>query len=116
LKRELWPRVKVGTWLIYADEYEGVFRAKVVEVDVRIYEPGLPSRWGYPYGFTKDTGTVKIQLDSRELIENLTNLVQYSASRLNELRKAWESWQSVKAEAEGYREQFLALAKELRGL
>lgn len=108
MKRELWRTVKRGTWLIYADEYEGVYRCMVTEVDIRIYEPGTPSRWGNPYGLTAQTGTVKIRYDEGEKIENLANLVAYSSGKLMVLRRDWNRWQKVKASAEAYRETYLA--------
>ena len=115
MKRELWPRVKVGSFVIYADEYDGVHRAKVVETDIKIYEPGTPTRWGYPYGKTSETGTVRIQYDERRLIHNLAELVPYSPWKLGRLRKAWNTYQSAKATAESYREAFLTRVAEYRG-
>ena len=116
MKRELWPKIKVGSWVIYADEYAGVFKAKVIETDIRVYEPGTPSRWGYPYGMTEKTGTVKIRYDTQELIENLANLVKYGPAKFEKLRRAWQEWQTVKRDAEAYREAFLDLAQQYKEL
>lgn len=115
MKRELWPKIRVGSFVIYADEHDGVHRAKVVEVDVKIYEPGKPTRWGYPYGLTKDTGTVRIQYDEAKLIHNLADLIAYSPWKLGRLRRAWNKWQAEKAQAEGLRETFLAKVTEYKG-
>lgn len=115
MKSELWGKVRVGSWLIYADEYDGVHRVMVKEIDIRIYEPGEPSRWGHPYGLTKDTGTVKIVYDSTEKIENLADLIRYSQVQLRALEKAWARYQSYKASAETHRGAFLAMIAEYKG-
>lgn len=114
MKRELWPKVKAGSWVIYADEDAGVHKAKVTEVDIKLYEPGEPSRWGHPYGLTKDTGAVKIRYDETEIIENLADLVTYGATKFRQLRQAWEKWQAVKASADSYEEAFQAMRQEFR--
>ena len=114
MDKALWAKVKVGDWLIYADEYEGVFKAKVVEVDIRIYEPGEPSVWGYPWGLTKDTGTCKISYANKERIENLTDLIVWSSSKFMALGKAWQRWQTQKATAEGLRDNFVTMIREYR--
>ena len=114
MKAELWDKVKPGAWVIYADEYDGVHRAMVKEIDIRIYEEGEPSRWGHPYGLTKDTGTVKITYDSTEMIANLADLIKYSQVQLRALEKAWARWQSYKISAETRREAFLAMLTEYK--
>ena len=114
MKRELWPKVKVGTWVIYADEDLGVHKAKVTEIDVKIYEPGEPSRWGYPYGKTKDTGTVRIRYDETELIHNLADLISYGPAKYAKLRKDWQKLAASKAETEMIRETFRARILEYR--
>lgn len=114
MKHELWPKIRVGSHVIYADEYLGVYRAKVVEVDIEIYEPGEPSRRANPYGLTRETGVVRIQYDTTELIENLENLIAYGPSKLARLRRDWNLWQAKKANAEGLRETFLARIQEYR--
>ena len=114
MKRELWPKVKVGSWVIYADEDAGVQKARVTEVDIKIYEPGEPSRWGYPYGKTKDTGTVKIRYDETELIENLADLITYGPTKFRKLRKDWTSLAAAKDSFENTREIFMARIQEYR--
>ena len=114
MKRELWDKVRAGAWVIYADEYDGVHRAMVKEIDIKMYEEGEPSRWGHPYGLTKDTGTVKIVYDKTETIENLADLIRYSQSRLRALEKAWTKLQTYKASAESVRETFLGLLREFK--
>ena len=116
MKSELWEKVKVGSWVIYADQDAGVWKAKVVEVDIRIYEPGEPSRWGYPYGKTAETGTVKIRYNETEIYENLENLVTYGPVKLAKLKKDWNRWRAGKAEADVYKETFLARIQEYRVL
>lgn len=114
MKRELWAKVKVGSHVIYADEYEGVFKAKVTEIDIRVYEPGTPSRWGYPYGKTEAEGAVRIQYESQTKIENLADLVTYGATKYAVLRRDWSQWQSRKLAAEPYRTTFLERILEYR--
>ena len=114
MKRELWPKVKPGSWVIYADEDAGVHKARVTEVDIKIYEEGAPSRWGYPYGLTKDTGTVKIRYDETELIHNLADLITYGPTKYAKLRKDWQKLMASKATTEAYRETFQARITEYR--
>lgn len=114
MKRELWKKVKVGSWVIYADQYLGVFKAKVTEIDLMIYTPGEPSRRGYPYGKTADKGVVKIRYDETETIENLTDLIVYGPSKYAVLRRDWTQWQNRKAAAEGFRDTFLERCREYK--
>jgi len=114
LKRELWVKVKPGDPVIFVHEGEGVFKAKVLETDLRIYEPGEPSRFGYPYGLTKDTGVVKILYDETERIENLADLVAYTAAKFARLRSAWSKWSAQDLAARQLLEEFLALTQELK--
>ena len=116
MKRELWTSVKTGDYVILADEYKGVFRAKVIQTDIRIYEPGSPSRWGHPYGLTAEAGTVEIEYDGDTKIENLANLVRYSSARLARLRRDWNSWQRWVATSNSYRETYLGRIQTYREL
>lgn len=116
MKRELWPKVRVGSFVIYADEYEGVFRAKVTEVDVRIYSERAAERWSYPYGLTEETGVVRILYDGQEKVENLKDLIPYSPWRLGRLRRDWSEYQSAKATSDAYRSTYLARITEYREL
>jgi len=100
LKKELWARVQAGDWLIYADEYDGVHKVKVAEVDITQYEPGPPAREAQPWGLTAETGTVKIQYDAVERIENLADLIPWNLSRFQALERAWKDLQAAKATAE----------------
>ena len=114
MKKALWAKIKVGSWVIYADEYEGVFRAKVVETDLRLYEPGEPSRWGYPYGKTLVSGVVKISYDSKELIENLENLIAYGPGKLARLRRDWNLYQTAKAKSDELNTTYVDRIREYR--
>ena len=114
MDRKLWEKVKPGDWLIYANEFEGVFKAKVTVVDIRIYTPGDPSVWGYPYGLTKDTGTLTMEYAGKERIENLANLIVWSSVKFLALGKAWQRWQTQKATAKGLRDLFVEMIQEYR--
>ena len=113
MKSEYWDGMRRGDWVIYADEYEGVHRAKITEIDIKIYDPGLPSKWGYPYGRTAETGTVKIRYDTTTKIENLENLLAFIPANLTALQKAWATMVAAKAKAETYTEAFLTRVQEL---
>lgn len=112
MKRALWPQIKVGSFVVYADRYRGVYKAKVTEIDVKVYEPGEPSRWGYPYGKTTETGACKISYNETEILENLENLVAYTPFKLGKLRRAWTKYQDSKATTDLYEEQYLTLIQE----
>ena len=114
MKRELWKNVKVGSLIIYADEYEGVFRGKVTEIDIRIMEEGPPSRWGHPYGLTKTTGTVRILYNKSSKIENLANLVAYGTRKYAVLRRDWSQWRRQKAASDALQATFRARVTEYR--
>jgi len=114
MKKEDWSKVKVNDWLIYSDEYEGVHKARVMEVDIRLYEPGPPSVMSYPYGLTKDTGTVKIQYDTHEEILNLAQLIKYRQSTLLRLQNAWRKYQEALATMESYKGDYTSLIAELK--
>lgn len=116
MKRELWAQVKTGDFVIYADEYEGVFRAKITQVDIRLYEPGSPSRWANPYGLTRETGTVEILYEDQTKIENLANLIRYSSARLARLRRDWNAWQARLATSNAYRDTYLGRIQTYREL
>jgi len=109
-----WGKVKPGTILIYASEYEGIFRAKVLETDIRLYEPGEPSVWSYPYGLTKDTGTIRIQYDEAEAVVNLADMIRYSQDNLQRLETAWKKYQAYVDYTETYRGQLTSLISDLK--
>jgi len=114
MKAADWGKVKPGDWLIYASEYEGIFKAKVLEVDIRLYEPGEPSVWSYPYGLTKDTGTIKIQYDEAEAIVNLADMIRYTQDNLQRLEMAWKKYQAYVEATETYRGQLTSLISDLK--
>ena len=124
MKRELWKAARTGDLVVYADRYDGVFRAKIVEVDIHIYEKGAPSSWGYPYGKTAESGTVKLEYETlvagrrvkQQKIENLMNLIVYSAGRLGQLKKKWNLWQVAKSKATDLEHQFLVKIEEYKKL
>ena len=116
MKRALWRQVKVGSWVIFADPDEGPYRAKVIETDIKIYTPGEPSVWGYPYGLTRETGTVRILYNSTEAVNNLAELLKYNPSRLGRLRREYNTWQSHKATADAKKETYLSRIQEYKAL
>ena len=113
MNSEYWDGMRRGDWVIYADQYEGVHRAKIVEVDIKLYDPGLPTKYGYPYGLTAETGTVKIQYNTTTKIENLENLLAFIPANLTALKKAWNRMVAEKAEYDMYTEAFLTRVQEL---
>jgi len=120
VKRADWGRVKRGNRLIYADEYEGVFQAKVLEVDIRLYEPGEPSRYGYPYGKTEETGSVKIEFEvdrvKQERIENLANLIPYGPEKLRILEEDFNNLTEARATVTAYQQVFVGRVREWKEL
>ena len=124
LKKELWKAARTGDLMVYADRYDGVFRAKIVEVDIRLYEKGAPSSHGYPYGLTAETGTVKIEYETvvagrrvkHTIVENLGNLIVYSAGRLGQLTRKWNLWQTAKSKAAGLEADFVAKIEEYKAI
>lgn len=110
---ELWSRVKVGDYFLFANQYEGVFKARVIEVDLRIYEesagPGFPSRWTNPYGLTATTGVVKVRMNSEDRILNLGELIPYKNWMESRLESAWTEYQAKYADMEAYRDIYTAL-------
>jgi len=114
METELWSKVKAGDWVIYADEYEGVHKAKVTETDIKVLEEGPPAAYTYPWGLTKDAGTVRIQWNSHLEIMNLADLITYSPSKLMALEKAFKKLQAARDQVEDERETFLGLVQEYR--
>lgn len=118
VKKGDWGRVKRGSYLIYADPEVGVFKAKVVELDIRLYEPGEPSRYGYPYGLTKTTGAVRIsyvtEAGTQEMIHNLGELVKWGPEKFRQLTGIWEELVKYRATVDAYKEQFNALVQGWR--
>lgn len=112
MKREEWGRVKLRDVLIYADPYEGVFKATVLQVDIRFYEAGGEPFYLYPYGKTAEKGTVEIKVDSRQLIVNLRDLIPWSQERFLKLQKVYAEVTKFTAKTEGYRAEFRALVGE----
>lgn len=108
--------MKPGTLVIYADPDHGIFRAKITEIDIRVEDPTVVTRWGYPYGKTATRGTVRIKFDTQEIIENLANLVVHGPAKLAKLRRAWNNWQAAKATATAYEEAYNQLLQEYREL
>lgn len=113
MNSEYWDEMRRGDWVIYADQYDGVHRAKIVEVDIKLREEGTPSVWGYPYGLTAETGTVRIQYDNTTKIENLENLLAFIPANLTALKKAWADMVAAQAEYDTYTEVFLTRVQEL---
>jgi len=116
MKTELWPKIRPGTWVIYADDDAGVQRAKISDVDIRVEDSSYPGGYYYPYGKTAATGAVKIKYGEVEILENLENLITYGPEKLGKLRRAWLTWQAVKSQAAAAKENFTELAQEYRSL
>lgn len=122
LKRELWKAVKTGDLVVYADQYDGVFRAKIVAVDIRVSARAEAGGFGYPYGKTAVSGTVKIEWETvvagrrvkQTGFENLVNLIVYSIGRLSQLKRKWNSWQAAKSSASSLEADFLVKVGEYR--
>lgn len=118
MKSELWSSVKVGDLLIRADQYDGVRLVKVVGLDIHFYEPSIdpsvPSRFSYPYGLTKDFGTVEILRNTDKLVVNLADLILYSKATLEKLQKAYSDYYKYLELMESYKSAFLALIVELK--
>jgi hypothetical protein len=119
-----WRDVKTGDLVIYADVHEGVFRAKVVTVDIAVFEPGSKTIRAHPWGLTADSGAVEIEYEKetagnlvkQRKFENLGNLVKYTVYRLRDLRRKWSSYSKAKTAAEAAEEIFNAKVRELRSL
>lgn len=114
MKAADWPKVNINEYVIYPLEDEGPKKAKVLERDIRLYEPGTPSIWSYPYGLTDETGTVKVQYDSTEAIVNLADCIKWTQNNFLRLESAWKRYLDSKDLTEGYKEIFLELTRELR--
>jgi len=122
LKKTLWKAVKTGDLVVYADQYDGVFRAKIVEVDIRVSAREEAGGFGYPYGKTAESGTVKIEWETlvaghrvkQTGFENLENLIVYSVGRLVQLKRKWNLWQTAKSQAEGLEADFLVKVEEYK--
>jgi hypothetical protein len=113
MKFQDWKDVKVHDLVIYPSEDYGVLQAEIIEVDVKIVE-NLPTfHYEYPFGLTKDKGTVRIKytlnLITREIIESLANLVAYTPRNFQELLKAYNDWQTYFVSANSYKEVFNTL-------
>jgi hypothetical protein len=111
---KLWPQVKIGDYLIFADQWEGVFKILVKDVDIRIYDADVPGNWSYPYGLTKDTGTVKVRMDSEERVMNLADLFKWSPSNYDSLLRAWEAYQTAQVEVDKQKTAYLSLVTSLK--
>jgi len=112
MKRADWGRVKRGQYLIYADPEVGVFKAKVTEIDLRLYEPGEPSRYGYPYGLTAETGAMKISYVqdkvTQEMIHNLGELIVWGPEKFRQLTELWDALAKYRALVDASKEEFNA--------
>lgn len=112
MNSELWGKVKVGDWVILANIYDGVIKAEVVEVDVKVAEPLPTFHYDYPWGMTAESGVVKLKYDETEKIENLADLVRYKPAYYTELKKAFDEWQQYKGYEESYKAVFTNLVAE----
>ena len=118
MKTELWSKVKRGDYLIYADETDGVQKAKVTEIDITVetFEPEYKKE--QPYGLTADQGYVKISWKEDELeweaTENLANLIKFNLTYYRRLKARYDTWRSAQATAETYREDFIGLRADYR--
>jgi len=114
MKAAEWKYVKVGNYVIYADEDDGVQKAQVIEIDIKetVEKPTL--HFDYPYGKTADSGVVKIKYNENEAVINLANLVKWNPTYYRQLEKAWREWQEYKAAAESLKDTFIELRAELK--
>jgi len=99
--------------LIYPTEEYGVLKVEVIEVDVKIVQELPTFHYDYPYGMTKDKGTVRIRYTLNDVVhedvENLANLVAYSETSFRELTRAFNEWQAYLNTANSYKEIFLQI-------
>ena len=101
--------------MIFADPFEGVFKALVKDVDIRIVDPEEPGGYSYPYGLTSDSGTVEIAFGDVLRIVNLGDLIKWSGSRYNQLVKAWGIYVARKKLSDDQLDVFNARVTEFKG-
>jgi hypothetical protein len=110
MKQSLWKTVKVHQWLIYPREDIGVVKAEVVEVDIKVATLLPTFHYDYPYGLTRNTGTVRIKYEVDKIpktdVETLTNLIAYNPSIFQMLSKAYMDWQEAQETADMFRQAF----------
>ena len=114
MKSELWSKVKRGDYLIYADEYDGVQKAKVTEIDIsiEIFEPEYKKE--QPWGLTAETGYVRIKVGEIEIVQNLASLIRFVPSWHDELLRSYKKYEYHKALAEAATEAFTSLRAKYR--
>lgn len=112
MKSEDWKRVKRGQTLILARTDIGVVKATVIELDVAVEVTAPTYRKEFPWGKTKDTGTVKLKYNNTVIIENLQNLIKYDPAVFAKLKTAYGKWKSYQNVAAYYREAFTTLINE----
>jgi len=113
MKSSKWKDVKVHDLLIYAREDLGVVKCEVIEIDVKIAEPLPTFHYDRPYGLTKESGVIRIKYTingvTREVVENLANLVAYTDTSFRELTAAYNLWQAYLNTANSYKAELLTL-------
>jgi hypothetical protein len=109
MDRKLWGKVREGDFLIYASPYDGVFKVLVKDVDIRFYDPDEKGKWTYPYGLTKDTGTVQVQRDGALEILNLGDLMKWKDDVWSQLSTLWQEYLKRNAELTEALDKFNAL-------
>jgi len=116
MKSSQWKDVKVHQQLIYPTEEYGVLKVEVIEVNVKIAVDLPTFHYDYPYGMTKDKGTVRIRYTLNDVdhedVENLENLVAYSETSCRELTRAFNEWQAYLNTANSYKQTYLSLVAE----
>jgi len=116
MKSKFWKDVKVHQQLIYPTEEYGVLKVEVIEVNVKIAVDLPTFHYDYPYGLTKDKGTVRIRYTLNDVVhedvENLENLVAYSETSFRELTRAFNEWQAYLNTANSYKQTYLSLVAE----
>jgi len=115
MKKEKWREVKVTDLVIYADEFDGVHKAVVKEVDIKVSLRERPAIYGYPYGKTAESGTVRIQYDHNDLICSLEQLIEYRVATLAQLARLWSQWKKVQNMALGWRSEYLDQVRAYAG-
>jgi len=113
MKSKDWKDVKVHDWVIYPSEDYGVLKCEVIEVDVKVVVDLPTFHYDYPYGTTKDKGTVRIRYTLNNVVhedvENLSNLVAYNETAFRELLRAYNEWQAYLNTANSYRSTYLTM-------
>lgn len=106
MRSQDWKDVREGQTLILTDQYLGVLKVTVIEVDVAVEVTEPTYRKEYPWGKTATTGTIKIRYDSTETVANLADLIKYKTQTYNMLKRAHDRYLTYQTSADAYLETF----------